>query len=79
MELTLSHQEAQILATLISLTVAGGEVGKILDAMSSEFESVGVPFKGVDWTDDKFDALADAVRPFSNLTLIEFNALEDAS
>ncbi len=78
-ELTLSHQEAQILATLLSLTALHGGVGKKLNAIIDVLEGVGVPYKALGWTDEEHEALSTAARPLSDMNLTDFNALDDAS
>ena len=76
-QLELDYREAQILATLLSATALGGGIGDVLCKISKTLDEASIPFKGLDWTDEHFDALSNAMRMLCDITLEEFDALKD--
>jgi len=78
--LTMSYQEAEILATLLSLTAVykSGAVGDSLCSMSHALEEASIPYRTLE-DGDAIEAIGDAAVPFCETTLSDFDNLEIGS
>lgn len=79
--LTMSHEEAQVLATLLSLTAIPRDadmVGTVLTKMANALEDASVPYKTLSSGTRDAEAIEEAIKPFCGLPMAAFDELEDA-